>query len=60
MERIILGVALILSILLNSALLVGNIVAKNWPMVIGNVLIDGMFVYVLYIGYKSTTKGRNK
>jgi hypothetical protein len=56
MERKILAAALVLSILLDTALLVGNIIAKNWPMSLGNLLIDGMFVYVLYIGYKSASK----
>lgn len=58
MERKVLGAALVLSILLDTALLIGNIVEKNWPMALGNLLIDGMFVFVLYIGYKSTMKGK--
>ena len=60
MERIILGIALVVSVILNTTLFIGNIVAKNWPMALGNLLIDGMFVFILYIGYKSTAKGKHK
>ncbi len=60
MERIILGIALVVSVLLNTTLFIGNIVAKNWPMALGNLLIDGMFVFILCIGYKSTAKGKHK
>ena len=58
MERKVLAVALVLLIILDTVLLVGNIVEKNWPMALGNILIDGMFVFMLFIGYKSASKGK--